>query len=536
MPPPNKSRGVGVGSSHYFGGIDGYLKGTRIPEPDLPPLGNFNDIPNATQNYYPVRPPGDPALANQSIQAYLDRLLRDQAGVIDNSNAGYVPSQLWTHGTDAPSRQSDMMRKSDEPRNSGAVQGGADATPYNPSGPSFAELPSSHYEDHPYNPSGPQFANLPGNNYSVDMSPNDLYDDTPGPAESGQPAGVFAELPHYQLPGTAPYEPDPGPTYKPSDPRFTEISGSHYDDPYNPSGPDPLSMPETVYEPPAPDRSSPSVAGTDIRDFGGGFRNNITGFVDNAYSNPPQYWNTPLAQMNFGGGYPAVAGGDVQYANTSSHTPGDSNLAPPSSEAEAAGARDTAARKASGELNPDGTDPVNGRAVSPQVRAAQPADPNQILFANLGSNKPWNVGAVPVTPGNPLYIQNGVVHDIGGAPADVRFAANSGTGNYTAEQTTKGFLLGGGYSGAPNNMRGTPESGRNQFDPSTGYTGSIDPDTGIITRGPHTAFNWGDIFRMTQSQMAGAPTGVANTAALNAWMQKQPAYQAWRAKHPAKHG
>lgn len=66
---------------------------------------------------------------------------------------------------------------------------------------------------------------------------------------------------------------------------------------------------------------------------------------------------------------PPVQGGDVTYAGTTTHTPGNppslidnpnndwtgADIAPPSSEAEARGAEETARLKASGELNPDGT-------------------------------------------------------------------------------------------------------------------------------------------------------------------------------------
>lgn len=60
-------------------------------------------------------------------------------------------------------------------------------------------------------------------------------------------------------------------------------------------------------------------------------------------------------------------------------------------------------------------------------------------------------GRVTTTPAtNPLYTTGGAFQPIGAAPQDVRFAQNSGTGNFVADQTTKNFLAGGGYQGAPN--------------------------------------------------------------------------------------
>jgi hypothetical protein len=56
-------------------------------------------------------------------------------------------------------------------------------------------------------------------------------------------------------------------------------------------------------------------------------------------------------------------------------------------------------------------------------------------------------------PGNPLYTTTpgGVPNTpVSEAPVDIRFAQNSGTGNYVADQTTKDFLAAGGYKGTPN--------------------------------------------------------------------------------------
>lgn len=97
------------------------------------------------------------------------------------------------------------------------------------------------------------------------------------------------------------------------------------------------------------------------------------------------------------------------------------------------------------------------------------------------------------------------------------FAGGAGIGGqslYTGamDATTKAFLLGGGYVGRPNQGG---DAGRTSFDPSSGYEGAMDPDTGIIQRVRGGYNPWRTL---TQAQMAGAPWGVANTAAFNAWV------------------
>lgn len=73
-----------------------------------------------------------------------------------------------------------------------------------------------------------------------------------------------------------------------------------------------------------------------------------------------QLLNTPLSTMLYGTGrwQPPVQGGEINYAGVTARTPaeaGAADIAPPSSDAEAVGAAETAQLKAAGELNPDGT-------------------------------------------------------------------------------------------------------------------------------------------------------------------------------------
>lgn len=99
------------------------------------------------------------------------------------------------------------------------------------------------------------------------------------------------------------------------------------------------------WEQPVTPRYNPG--GRDIANFGG----NMT---------LGQFLNTPLSTMLYATNrwQPPVGGGDIRYAGTTAHTPaeaGAQELAPPTSDAEARGAAETARLKATGELNPDGT-------------------------------------------------------------------------------------------------------------------------------------------------------------------------------------
>lgn len=114
------------------------------------------------------------------------------------------------------------------------------------------------------------------------------------------------------------------------------------------------------------------------------------------------------------------------------------------------------------------------------------------------------------------------------------YGTSWGGGLYTTpmDATTKGFLLSGGYGGAPNSMRGTPEEGRNRFDPSSGFTGQLDPETGIINR-RNTPYNASLAFRFANNP-SGAPYGIQNTDALNAWTMARPEYAQWLAKQSVR--
>lgn len=75
----------------------------------------------------------------------------------------------------------------------------------------------------------------------------------------------------------------------------------------------------------------------------------------------------------------------------------------------------------------------------------------------------YGTGRVAPTPStNPIYTTGGPWQSVAGAPEEFRFANNSVTGNYQADQTTKNFELSGGYP-ATQNYHGTPDSGPNRF-------------------------------------------------------------------------
>lgn len=138
-------------------------------------------------------------------------------------------------------------------------------------------------------------------------------------------------------------------------------------------------------------------------------------------------------------------------------------------------------------------------------------------------------GRTTSTPStNPLYSTGGAWQPVANAPTDIRFAQNSGTGNWQADQTTKAFLLGGGYSGSANNMRGVSDAGRTRFVPQSGFVGQINPDTGILERvaAPYDASK-----AFVGTQGGGAPSS-SNTEAYNAWLMQQPEYAQWQAANP----
>lgn len=96
----------------------------------------------------------------------------------------------------------------------------------------------------------------------------------------------------------------------------------------------------------------------------------------------------------------------------------------------------------------------------------------------------YGTGAVTTSPSsNPLYSTGGVFQPVSGAPVDIRFSQNSGTGNWMADQTTKAFELSGGYPGGPNRLpNGTTDAGHTIFYPNAGTPrGYADPEQGVVT-------------------------------------------------------
>lgn len=130
-------------------------------------------------------------------------------------------------------------------------------------------------------------------------------------------------------------------------------------------------------------------------------------------------------------------------------------------------------------------------------------------------------GSYSSTPSlNPLYTTGGPWAPVSGAPTDIRFAQNSGTGNFTADQTVKAFDLAGGYKGTPNRAV-APDAGRNRFSTGTGFMGGIDEDTGLLQR----------IATLTvtpfSNSQGGAPLQGVTADPYNASVMQSPAYQAY---------
>jgi len=123
---------------------------------------------------------------------------------------------------------------------------------------------------------------------------------------------------------------------------------------------------------------------------------------------------------------------------------------------------------------------------------------------------------------NPLYTTGGAWSPVAGAGTDLRFAQQSGTGNFTADKTTNDFLAAGGYKGTPNRAV-APDSGRNRFSTGTGFMGGINADTGLLQRMATPTVN---PFVGTQ----GGPALTANPSSapgFNAGLAQQPGYQAY---------
>jgi len=327
-------------------------------------------------------------------------------GAMDSSGAGYASPGLnnreWSI-RDKPW----YSAQQDEPSATAGVSGGVNNPSYNPAGPyDDRNLPTTVYQA----PDTPMIASRGGRSPGPISDPNEDWIGGPDSPVTMDPSGAGYASPNLR-PRPDPVNASDGPQV---DVNWKGTGGAPYWD-----------------QPPTP-RYNPG--GNDVGQFGG---NMSLG----------QFLSTPMAMLRFGGDHyqTPVGSGTVTYADTSSTTPGESD--PPSfSDAEAAGAQETAALKASGQLNPDGTTPT-GTAVSPPVRAALPAGPMDQAQ---------------------------------------RFSQNNVTGNWMADQTTNAYLLGGGDPGRANNPVGVSDEGHTIFsqgqwmlDPTT------DPISGSVIRTPN---------------------------------------------------
>lgn len=148
-----------------------------------------------------------------------------------------------------------------------------------------------------------------------------------------------------------------------------------------------------------------------------------------------------------------------------------------------------------------------------------------------GGTRSYNYGTgnVITSPSsNPLYSTGGAFMPVSGAPSDIRFAQNSGTGNWTADQTTKAFELGGGYPGTPNRMANfTTDVGHNRFAPNASTPmPQFDPEQGGIVRSNRTfAGGQPDSRWVFPSQAESAALGLSFDAQKrNDWLM---AHNAW---------
>lgn len=110
----------------------------------------------------------------------------------------------------------------------------------------------------------------------------------------------------------------------------------------------------------------------------------------------------------------------------------------------------------------------------------------------------------------------------GGAPMDQtgRFSQNSGTGNFTADQTTNAFVAAGGYAGAPNFTGSTGDAGHTMFSPG-GKMGSL--LDGVVTPGtspgaPPPAIKWNLPSQAESAALGLSYNDPASTKRYNDWL------------------
>jgi hypothetical protein len=359
------------------------------------------------------------------------------------------------------------------------------------------------------------------------MRPDDLYNDKHFGInhDEGYPVVGPTELPGADSPIVN--RPNPGMDFVDT-PWNRPHEGMDYVDPYTPVGQDDLlnNLPDTVYDdtPGAVVQVNPSNSGPDLTTFGGGVRrdNNINGFggLFNLGSN--------LAYNTYGQNFaafpttqqtqttrPSVAGFDINYSgNQNVHYPGTegTSIGASNPEAEALGARETAAARAAGELPPSDdpeADVRSASAVSPEVRAAQSATAStragEILLGQGPNGQPmwWT----PTTGWQ----------GIGSAPQDLRFAKDSGTGNWQADQFTNAYQLSGGDPGSPNRPPAS-DRGNDMFFGGGAVRGQLDED-GNVVQVANPAFGQPGRKWVTPSQAESARLGLSFDAQkYNAWI------------------
>lgn len=108
------------------------------------------------------------------------------------------------------------------------------------------------------------------------------------------------------------------------------------------------------------------------------------------------------------------------------------------------------------------SNPVYAQPPIPIGGALLGFNPNQAGGGTTRFN--YGTGTETRTPStNPLFNTGSGWQPVANAPVDLRFAPNSGTGNWQADQTTKGFELSGGYPGTPNRAGTTTDRGLDRF-------------------------------------------------------------------------
>lgn len=137
----------------------------------------------------------------------------------------------------------------------------------------------------------------------------------------------------------------------------------------------------------------------------------------------------------------------------------------------------------------------------------------------------YGTGGVSPTPStNPLYTTGGNWQSVSGAPQDIRFSQNSGTGNFTADQTAKNFeLTGGGYAWKPNNP-GASDRGHDRF---FNTIMQVDPEGGFSEGAPRAVTSGSQaLYQQALKAVPMGPDGFSATYVqkLNDWIAgKQPA-------------